>query len=150
MDHAPYIRAAMEQAEHAGAGGDLPFGAVLVDARGEILARAEDRIERDRDFTSHAECMVVRAAARVVGPDLSGCTLYSNGEPCAMCFSAAWWARVSRLVYGTTMAELKALRDDSMDEIMGPPQAMNRLVERKIEVVSGVLHAECLALWTRG
>lgn len=148
VGHAQYMQAAIEQAKRALRGGDLAFGAVVVDARGAIVASAEDRIERDRDFTSHAECLAVRAAAAAAGPDLSGCTLYSNGEPCALCFSAAWWTRMSTLVYGVSMTELKAVRGDSMEEVMGPAHTMNQLLERKIEVVSDVLHDECLALWT--
>jgi tRNA(Arg) A34 adenosine deaminase TadA len=91
--------------------------------------------------------MAVRAASRTVGADLSGCALYSTAEPCAMCFGAAWWARVSSLVFGLTMVEVKALDDDSMDEVFGPAPEMNRFVRRKLDVISGILHEECRALW---
>ena len=147
MDHEHYMREAIEVAKAAAAAGELPFGAVLVDAEGKVVVPTHDTTARDQDATRHGELLAVSEASAILGMNLEGCTLYCTGEPCGLCFGAAWWARVSRIVYGNSMTELKALRGDSMEEVMGPTERMNAMVTRKIEIVSGVLHEECLALW---
>ena len=147
MDHEHHMREAIEMAMTAAAAGELPFGAVVVDPDGVVVARAHDTTVRDQDATRHCELLAVSEAGAILGMNLEGCTLYCTGEPCGLCFGAAWWARISRIVFGNSMAELRRLRCDSMEEVMGPTDRMNDMVTRKIETVSGVLHEECLALW---
>ena len=94
---------ALEEARAAGAGGDVPVGAAVVGASGEILARAGNRRERDGDPTAHAELLALRAAARVLGTwNLSGCTLYVTLEPCAMCAAACVLARLECVVFAAS------------------------------------------------
>jgi len=81
--------------------GDVPVGAVLVDADGVIVAADHNRREERSDPTAHAEMLVLSAAARDRGDwRLGGLTLVVTLEPCAMCAMAAVWARVDRIVYG--------------------------------------------------
>ena len=93
---------ALALAEAAGEAGDVPVGAVIVDARsGEMLAEAANRTERDADPTAHAEMLAIRAAARRLGEKrLAGCDLYVTLEPCPMCAQAIAFARIRRLYFG--------------------------------------------------
>ncbi len=93
---------AFAEAEAAGARGEVPVGAVVVDARdGRILAAAGNRTESDHDPSAHAELLAIREACRTAGaPRLPGCDLYVTLEPCAMCAAAISFARIRRLVFG--------------------------------------------------
>lgn len=141
------MEAALAEARAAAAAGDLPYGAVVMAPEGGIVARAQDRVLRERDPTAHGEICVVRLALAAVGPDLTGHALVSNVEPCAMCATAAWWAKVSTVAYGVSQAELFALRPDAMDEAGLTVEAAMAPFARGIEVVAGVLCAPALALW---
>src|SRR5687768_353602 len=93
---------ALSEARSAGARGEVPVGAVLVEAvSGAILARAGNRTEELADPTAHAELLVIRAAAAERRlPRLPDCDLYVTLEPCAMCAAAISFARIRRLYYG--------------------------------------------------
>jgi tRNA(Arg) A34 adenosine deaminase TadA len=94
---------ALAEAERAGEAGEVPVGAVLVDADGAVLARAHNRTERDKDPTAHAELLAIRAAAASRGSArLVGCDLYVTLEPCPMCAAAIGFARIRRLYYGAS------------------------------------------------
>ena len=91
---------ALAEAEKAAARGEVPVGAVLVDAGGGILASAGNRVEGERDPTAHAEMLVLRAGARRIGRKiLEQCDLYVTLEPCAMCAAAISLARLRRLYF---------------------------------------------------
>ena len=86
----------------AGAGPDVPVGAVVLDPGGAVAGEGRNCRETDGDPTAHAEILALRAAARALGGwRLAGCTLVVTLEPCTMCAGALLAARVSRLVYGT-------------------------------------------------
>jgi tRNA(Arg) A34 adenosine deaminase TadA len=93
---------ALAEAEKAAAAGEVPVGAVVVEAAtGRVLAAAHNRTETDRDPTAHAELLAIRAAAAVLGvPRLVDCDLYVTLEPCPMCAQAISFARLRRLYYG--------------------------------------------------
>ena len=140
----PFMREALAEAHRGWLVGEMPFGAIVVDATARIVARAHERSSSERDPSRHAEIEAVRAACRSVGPDLTGCTLYTTTEPCAMCFTAAWLARMSRIVYGCTIEEVKALCE-SQRELPMTVEAMNAASGEPLELVGGVLASECLA-----
>jgi tRNA(adenine34) deaminase len=95
------MRAALAQAQLAAKRGEVPVGAVVVDARGRLLAQARNAVVRLADPTAHAELLALRAAAkRVRSERLVGATLYTTLEPCPMCAGAIVLARVARVVYG--------------------------------------------------
>jgi len=134
----PAMRAALAEAAEAAATGDVPVGAVVLDAAGSEIARAGNRREADGDPTAHAEILAIRAAARAVGSwRLDGLTLVVTLEPCTMCAGAITTARLSRLVYGT--ADPRAGAVGSLWDVVRD----QRLVPVP-EVISGVLAAECL------
>ena len=92
---------ALAEAAAAGAAGEVPVGAVLLDAAGATVAAAGNRVERDRDPTAHAEMLVLRAAAAREGAKrLVGCDLYVTLEPCPMCAAAISLAHIRRLYFG--------------------------------------------------
>lgn len=99
----PMARAFAEAAA-AGARGEVPIGAVVVDAAtGRVVAAAGNRTKEDRDPTAHAELLAIRAAARALGSErLTNCDLYVTLEPCPMCAGAISFARLRRLYYGAS------------------------------------------------
>ena len=105
------------------ANGGGPFGAVIV-RNGEVVATGTNRVTANNDPTAHAEVSAIRAAcAKVQNFKLEGCTCYTSCEPCPMCLSALYWAGVSRIIYGNTKEDAKAINfDDSFiyDEIAKP------------------------------
>ena len=98
-----WMQAALDEATLAVQHGDVPVGAVVVDAHGAELARAHNRREIDADPTAHAEILALRAAALARGHwRLDDCTLFVTLEPCAMCAGAMVNARLGRLVFGAS------------------------------------------------
>lgn len=92
---------ALAEAKAASDRGEVPVGAVIVKASGEILARCGNRTLELRDPTAHAELLAIRAAAKALGSErLVNCDLYVTLEPCAMCAAAISFARVRRLYFG--------------------------------------------------
>ncbi|MGN6611287.1 MAG: tRNA adenosine(34) deaminase TadA [Angustibacter sp.] len=128
---------ALEQARTAVDSGDVPVGAVVVDAAGEVIGSGVNRREADGDPTAHAEVLALRAAARARGEwRLDGCTLVVTLEPCLMCAGALVLARVSRLVLGAW--DPKAGATGSVWDVV-----RDRHVNHRVEVVGGVREAEC-------
>lgn len=105
------------------ANGGGPFGAVIV-RNGDVIATGSNRVTKSCDPTAHAEVSAIRdACAKEQNFKLEGCTCYTSCEPCPMCLSALYWAGISRIVYGNTKEDAKAINfDDSFiyDEIAKP------------------------------
>ncbi|MFT3765016.1 MAG: tRNA adenosine(34) deaminase TadA [Minicystis sp.] len=98
---ARFMREALREAEAAAEAGDVPVGAVVVDASGVIVGRGRNRREADQDPTAHAEVDALRRASAALGHwRLEGATVYVTLEPCPMCAGALVNARVARVVYG--------------------------------------------------
>jgi tRNA(adenine34) deaminase len=97
---------AFAEAEAAGHLGEVPIGAVVVSANGEVLAKAGNRTLQLRDPTAHAELLAIReACARLGSERLVDCDLYVTLEPCAMCAAAISFARIRRLYFGAPDAK---------------------------------------------
>jgi len=97
-----FMDLALKQAEIAEKAGEVPIGCVIV-REGAVIAQAGNRTLTDRDPTAHAEILVIREAARIIGSErLIDCDLYVTLEPCTMCAAAISFARVRRLYYGAT------------------------------------------------
>src|SRR5215211_2984338 len=119
---------------------EVPVGAAVVAADGTLLAVAGNRTRTDCDPTAHAEIVALREAARSAGNfRLTGATVYSTIEPCAMCAGALIQARVRRLVYGA--------RDERAGAVVSRFRVCDTdFLNHRIEVRSGVLELECRAL----
>jgi tRNA(adenine34) deaminase len=134
-----FIQEALAEARSAAEAGEVPIGAVLI-RDGKILARSGNRTIRDNDPTAHAEILVLREAAHLLGNyRLADTTLYATIEPCSMCAGAMIQARVPRLVYGADDPKGGAVR--SCFEILSHPR-----LNHQVEVTSGVLAADCTAI----
>ena len=131
-----WMRVALAEADAAPAHGDVPVGAVVVDADGRELARDHNRREQRADPTAHAELLAVRAAAVRNGHwRLEGATVIVTLEPCPMCAGALVNARVARVVFGATDPKAGALTS------LFSLGSDGRLIHR-FEVTAGVLAAE--------
>lgn len=134
-----FMQEALAAAAAAASLGEVPIGAVIV-REGRVIARGENRRERDRDPTAHAEMIAVREAARRLGGwRLTGCTLYVTLEPCPMCAGAAVQARLTRLVFGA--ADPKGGAGGSVVDLLRDTR-----FSHVVEVASGVCEEECSAL----
>ncbi len=132
------MRTALAEARAALQTGDVPVGAVVLDASGTVIARGRNRREADGDPTAHAEIVAIRAAARAVGEwRLDGLTLIVTLEPCTMCAGAITAARLSRVVFGAAdprAGAVGSLWDVVRDQRLAPVP----------EVIGEVLADECL------
>jgi tRNA(adenine34) deaminase len=135
------MRLALEQA--AGAGEDVPVGAVVLGRGGEVLGNGRNERELTGDPTAHAEVVAIRAAAARLGRwRLTGCTLVVTLEPCTMCAGAAVLARLDRIVYGAV--DVKAGAVGSLWDVV-----RDRRLNHRPEVIAGVLAEECGAALTQ-
>ncbi|MBM9476406.1 nucleoside deaminase [Nakamurella flavida] len=119
--------------------GDVPIGAVVLDASGRELATGVNDREATGDPTGHAEIVALRAAAAATGSwNLAGCILAVTVEPCTMCAGALVAARVARLVFGCWEPKTGAV--GSLWDVVRDRRVMHR-----VEVRGGVLEQECAA-----
>ena len=133
---------ALEEARRAGAGGDVPVGAVVLDPMGAVIGTGRNRREADGDPIAHAEIVAIRAAASSLGTwRLDGCTLVATLEPCLMCAGAVLQSRIPRLVIGAW--DVKAGATGSQWDVVRDAR-----IGAKVEVVSGVRGSECAAVLT--
>ena len=140
MDFGTAMDSALDQARLAAADGDVPVGAVLVDAAGVVVAADHNRGEELSDATAHAEMLVISTRSRELGDwRLAGHTLVVTLEPCAMCAMASVWARLDRIVYGAP--DVKAGAAWSLYNI---PQ--DERLNHRCDLVSGVREAEAAHL----
>jgi tRNA(adenine34) deaminase len=133
---------ALELAREAEAAGEVPVGAVIV-LDGRVIGRGRNSPVATGDPTAHAEILAIREAARAVGNyRLDGATLYVTLEPCVMCAGALVAARVARLVFGARDLRFGGVRSKFR-------LADAELLNHRVEVVEGVLGAECAELIQR-
>ncbi|KRE39508.1 CMP deaminase [Janibacter sp. Soil728] len=131
---------ALELAAEAAADGDIPVGAVVVDATGEIIGEGRNTRERDGDPTGHAEVVAMRAAAVTKGEwRLTGCTLVVTLEPCPMCAGAVVASRVPRVVLGAWDTKMGAC--GSVWDVVRDRRSIHRA-----EVIGGVREGEAAQL----
>jgi tRNA(Arg) A34 adenosine deaminase TadA len=144
MTDADFLGQAIAKAREGIAAGQSPFGSAIV-RDGRIVAAAHNTVWRDTDPTAHAEVNNIRAAARALGTiELSGCVLYSTCEPCPMCLSAIHWAKITRVVYGASIADAAAA---GFSELCVPAHELARLGGSTLLVEGGLLAEECRALF---
>ena len=135
-----FMRIALSEAEKARDLEEVPIGACIVSAEGEVLSAGSNRTITNNDPTAHAEILVLRAAAAKIGNyRLTGTTIYTTIEPCAMCAGALVNARVARLVFG------------ARDERFGAVETRFRLCDspelnHRLEIESEVLAVECRSI----
>jgi tRNA(adenine34) deaminase len=140
--HDEFMRQALELAREAAAEGEVPIGAVVV-CEGRVLGRGRNSPIARTDPTAHAEILALREAASALrNYRLEQATLYSTLEPCAMCAGALVAARVRCLVFGARDLRFGGVR--SKFRI-----ADSELLNHRVEIVEGVLAAECVGVLQR-
>ena len=125
-----------------------PFGCVLVGPKGDVLLETENGYMPDRDMTAHAERLLATAASRQHRPaELSGCTMYTSAEPCAMRAGAVYWAGIGRVVYGLSEARLKQITGshEKNPTLELPCRIVFSAGQRKVEVIGPLLEDEAAA-----
>src|SRR5450432_953560 len=146
-----FLRRSFEVARRAITHGNHPFGAILVDERGQLLIETENGYMPAHDGTAHAERLLATQACTTLGPEvLKGATLYSSAEPCAMCAGAIYWAGIGRLVYGLSEYRLRAVtgnhpENPTLDlpcrEVFGSGPRATEVIGPLLEDEAEALHA---------
>ncbi len=126
------MRVAFAEAEAAALRGEVPVGAVITNAAGTMLAKAGNRTLEEQDPTAHAEMIVIRQAAKILGSErLVDCNLYVTLEPCAMCAAAISFARIERVYF--------AAADEKMGALENGPRFFNQpTCHHRPEVYGGI------------
>ena len=136
------MKNAVEIAKSALATGDVPVGALVLNAQGELVGTGYNRREIDKDPSAHAEIIALRQAAIANNSwRLDGHTIVVTLEPCAMCAGAIAQSRMKTLVFGAW--DEKAGAVGSVWDILRDPRALHQ-----VEVISGIMEAECAELLT--
>lgn len=120
-----------------------PFGAVIVKDN-KIIASGHNRVLKNNDSTCHGEIDAIRRAEHELGTyDLSGCEIYTTGEPCAMCLAAIMWANIGKVYYGCRLADNARIgfRDEKIDKVLSRD---NQLYDKFLEERG---REECLRLF---
>ena len=135
------MRVAIEHAKIASvASKDVPVGAVILNANGDLISTGNNQRELLNDPTAHAEIVAIRHAATALGNwRLDDCIIVVTLEPCAMCAGAIAQSRISKVVFGAW--DEKAGASGSVWDLLRDPRALH-----KVEVTSGVLEEECSAM----
>ena len=127
-----YMRMAINEARkgiRAGHGG--PFGAVVV-KDGEVIGKGHNQVLKNNYPTCHGEMLAIRKACKKLGTyDLSGCELYTTGEPCPMCMSAILWANIDKVYYGCNVMDTEEIgfRDAKFYQMEQPGEREKLIVE---------------------
>jgi len=125
-----------------------PFGACIV-RNGKVIALGRNSVLKT-DATSHAEINAIRKASKKLKTfDLSGCVIYSTTEPCPMCFSAIHWAKISTLIFGTTILDSKKR---GFNELSISSRLMKKAGRARFKLIRGFMRKDCLKLledWDR-
>jgi len=137
----------IELSKTAGKEGEFPFACVIA-KDGQVIVESLNRVKRDGDLTRHAEIVAVGMAQRALGTkDLSGCTLYTNVEPCAMCSFPIRETRISRVVYAIGS---RLMGGDSKWDVLGDEELARVMPEAfgdAPEVVRGLLRKDAERAW---
>ena len=139
----PFMQMAIEEARFGiqhGEGG--PFGSVIV-KDGVVIGRGHNRVLAKHDSTHHGEISAIRDAESRLGThDLSGCVIYTTGEPCMMCLAACKWANIDHVYYGCTIADnsIIGFRDQELDDLLVKRENTRDYCEQ-------MDHEACLALF---
>jgi len=139
-----FMRMAIEKAMEGVKNGQTPFGASIV-KDGELVVCVHNVVWAATDITAHAEVHAIREACAKLGTvDMSGCVIYSTCEPCPMCFSAIHWAKISRIVYGTRIADAQRL---GFSELTISNTTMKQLGNSPVEIIPDFLREESQKLF---
>ncbi len=148
LDHKALLRVAIEESRKARESGQHPFAAILVGPDGKVLMIQHNAYMPDHDMTGHAERVLMTRASTTLPRDLlEECTIYSSGEPCAMCTGAIYWTGLKRLVYGYSENDLKKITGNHLENptLDLPCRMVFAAGQRMVEVIGPMLEDEAIA-----
>jgi len=132
-----FMEQAFKEAQKARVSGEIPVGAIVVNEKNQIIARAHNQTELLQDVTAHAEILAITSASQFLNNKyLHGCTLFVTLEPCKMCAGALYWSQINRIVYAAP------------DEKHGFMSVGKELLHPKTKVEFGIMMQECSQLLT--
>ena len=144
MTDRDYMQLALDKAYQGVDAGQSPFAACIVH-EGQVIACQHNHVFKDTDITAHGEICTLRDACRDTGElTFEGATIYSTTEPCPMCFSAIHWARISRIVYGASIADAE---EAGFNEMKVSNRQLKEIGQLGVELVPGVMAEECRELF---
>ena len=134
MNDLAFMRRAIELSASCAKSDEGPFGAVVVHD-GRIIGEGVNQVVPTGDPTAHAEVVAIRTACKTLGTHvLDGAVLYTSCEPCPMCLGAAWWARITEIVYANDRADAAAIGfdDDAIYQEVAAPLHRRKLPIRRL------------------
>lgn len=135
--HQHWMKRAFELAKDAGDEGEVPVGCVIIDSQNNLITEGQNRRERDKDPTAHAEILALRKAGEILNTwHLNDCTLYVTLEPCPMCAGAIILARLGLLVYA-----VDDLKTGSIRSVVNLPDSCAS--NHRLPVIAGILEKPC-------
>jgi len=149
LDHERLLRQSFAVAQRAHVNGNHPFGAILVNAHGDVLLEVENGYLPERDMTAHAERLLATRASKELSAEiLARCTLYTSAEPCAMCAGAIYWVGIGRVVYGLSERRLRSMTGAHAENptLDLPCRMVFAAGQRGVEVIGPLLEDEAAAL----
>ena len=139
MTHEAYMAIALDLAQAARSAGEVPVGCIIIDRKGKIIGRGQNRRETEGQATAHAEIRAIEEACRTLGDwRLGACSIYVTLEPCPMCAGAIINARIGKVFYGAQDPSIGACGS-----------VLNLFMERfghSPQLVGGILKTQCAAL----
>ncbi len=149
--HTKLMLRAIEVAQQGIADKQSPFGAVIANRQGDIIAAEHNRVGQQCDATAHAEITAIREACRLLGTiDLSGHFMVTTCEPCPMCAAAIHWSRLYEVAYGATIEDAKQAH---FNELSLSAKDLYQQSNSLVRIVPFVMREECRALfelWKKG
>jgi len=144
MDDERFMKVAIEKAREGVKNGQTPFGACII-KDGKVVSCVSNSVWKAGDITAHAEMNAIREACKKLETiDLSRCVIYSTCEPCPMCFSACYWAQISKIVFGMRIED--ALRF-GFNEMLISNKKMKSFAESEVEIKADFMKDECRAVF---
>ena len=139
-----FMRRAIKKAKEGIKKGQTPFGACIV-KNGKVASCTHNAVWKNTDITAHAEISAIRGACKKLKTvDLSGAVIYSTCEPCPMCFAACHWAKISKIVYGTRIADARKL---GFSELAISNKKMKQSGQSPVKIEGDSLRQENLELF---
>ena len=139
-----FMKLAITKAAEGIESGQTPFGACIV-KDDKAISCCHNKVWVTVDITAHAEIVAIREACKKLSSvDLSGCVIYSTTEPCPMCFTAIHWAKIGKIVYGTSIEDAK---DFGFSELTISNKEMRDVGKSKIKIISGCSKDDSLRLF---
>lgn len=144
MHETRFMKKAIQKAYEGIKKGQSPFGACIA-RDGEIISCAHNRVWKKTDITAHAEIEAIRLACKKLKSiHLDGCVIYSTCEPCPMCFAACHWARISEIIYGTSIPDAQKI---GFNELAVSNEFLKEKGQSPVAITSNCLREESLKLF---